>query len=159
MEGVKTLLEEENIISLRTAFVFDNGDIVSFQLMPVWMGSSIPGAIPKPRDFSWTSQDFTWLYRHMRSAVDEEKLMQGYPPIVQQDVKPILFEKPPEFRLLWTDSGHSVALYLNDEPWAFVDEQTHKGYSKGVLLPRKKFFQPVGNQWDEVLFENIFGVK
>lgn len=156
MDGVRTLLEEDNVISLRTAFVFDNGDLVSFQLMPVWMGSSIPGTKPKPYDFSWTSQDFAWLYRHLRSAADEAELMGIYPPIVQQGLTPLVFDKPPEFKLIWTDSGHSVALFLNGEPWAFIDEQTHKGYSKGILKPKKAYLPPSGNLWDQELFEKIF---
>jgi hypothetical protein len=41
MQDTKTLLEEDNVISLRTAFVLDNGNRVSFQLMPVDFGLAL----------------------------------------------------------------------------------------------------------------------
>jgi len=68
------------------------------------------------------------------------------------------FESPPELRLLWADSGNTVALYLNGEPWAFIDEETHKGYSKGVLKPAAPL-PAMGNQWDQELFEKLFITK
>lgn len=160
LDQYKTLLEENNVISLRRAVVIDDGSWVSFQLMPAWLGSSIPGS--RPKGFDWVSQDFARLYRHMRSVVEEAKLMSAF-PCVEQDVKPMRFEKPPEFKLLWADSGNSVALYLNGEPWAFIDEQTHTGYSKGILkapdmTPWRKLKQkPIRPMpWDQELYEKIF---
>jgi hypothetical protein len=150
MNDTKTLLEEDNVISLRTAYVHDDGDVIAFRLLPAWLGSSIPGN--KPKGFDWVSQDSVWLYRHMRSASDEAKLVRGF-PCMQQYVKPMVFENPPEFRLLWTDSGNSVALYINGEPWAFIDEQTHQGYSKGILQSK------YNNAWNQELFEKIFVAK
>jgi hypothetical protein len=154
MNDAKTLLEETNVVSLRTAYIHDDGDVVDFRLMPAWIGSSIPGS--KPKGFDYVLQDCTWLYRHMRPVAEEEKLMRIYPPIVQQDVKPLVFEIPPEFRLIWTDSGDSVVLFFNGEPWAFIDEQTHQGYSKGVFKPKKPYLTAVGNLWNQELFEKIF---
>ena len=75
---------------------------------------------------------------------------------MQQDVKPMAFEKPPEFRLLWTDSGNGVALYLNGEPWAIIDEHTHQGYSKGILKPSTG--SVIQNLWNQELFEKLFKV-
>jgi hypothetical protein len=141
MDDTLTLLEENNVISLRTAFVLDDGDLVSLRLMPVSLDSS--------KDLSWVSLDRTWLYRHKRSDSEELELRLEF-PCVEQDVRPMVFEKPPELRLLWSDSGHSVALYLQGEPWAFIEEETHKGYSKGILKPA------VGNPWDQELFERTF---
>jgi hypothetical protein len=147
----KTLLEEDNIVSLRTAFVLDDGDLVEFRLMPVDLESLTPKERNwwAPKDFDWVSRDCTWLYRHIRSAVEEAKLMSGL-SCVEKNVKPITFEKPPEFKLLWTDSGHSVALFMNGLPWAFIHEETHQGYSKGVLDPSSKKY------WNEELFEKTF---
>jgi len=157
MEDTKTLLAEDNIISLRTAFVLDNGRLVSFCLMPADLEALIPKGRSwwAPKDFEWASQDSAWLYRHMKSAADEEKLMSGF-PCVEKDLKPMVFEKPAEFKLLWTDSGHSVALFLNGEPWAFIHEESHQGYSKGVLKPAAAYLVPVGNLWDQELFEKTF---
>jgi hypothetical protein len=145
MHDTETLLVEDNVISLRTAFVLDNGNRVSFQLMPGWLESSIP----TPKETNQASYDFTWLYRHMRSVSDEKKLMCGF-PCVEQDIKPMVFKKPPGLKLIWTDSGNSVALYLNGEPWAFIEEEKHKGYSKGILKPE------IGNLWNQELFEKTF---
>jgi len=66
------------------------------------------------------------------------------------------FERRPEFKLVWTDSGNGVALYLNGEPWAFTDEETHQGYSKGVFKPELAHLPAVGNLWNQELFEKIF---
>jgi len=64
--------------------------------------------------------------------------------------KEMSFAEPPEFILLWADSGNSVAVLLNGEPWAFVYEEKNHGYSKGILKPEN------GNVWDQELFEKIF---
>jgi hypothetical protein len=61
------------------------------------------------------------------------------------------FSKAPLFKLLWTDSGNGVALYLDGSPWAFIDEATHKGYSKGILKSSSWDFP-----WSQELFENLF---
>ena len=66
-------------------------------------------------------------------------------------VRQMSFEKPPKFKLLWTDSGQSVALYLDGEPWAFIDETSHCGFSKGMLKEGRN-----KRPWDQQLFENIF---
>ena len=79
-----------------------------------------------------------------------------FPPAIEQHIKPLLLAKPPEFKLLWTDSGHSVALYLNGEPWAFIHEATHEGYSKGILKPSVPYLSPAGKLWDQDLFEQTF---
>ncbi len=73
------------------------------------------------------------------------------PPCVAQKVKAISFEGVPKFRLRWTDSGEGVALFLNGEPWAFIDESNHNGYSKGMTN------SIIGNQWNQPLFEKLFG--
>ena len=60
------------------------------------------------------------------------------------------FEKPPELKLIWTDSGNGFALFLNGEPWAYIQEEYHCGFSKGILRPT------IGNPWNQELFEKLF---
>ena len=146
------LLQEDNVISLRTAFVNDDGNLAYFSLMPADLESLIPKGRTwwAPKDFDWVSKDSVWLYRRMRSAADEKKLMRDF-PCVDQDVKPLAFEKPPQFKLRWTDSGNSVALYLNGEPWAFIHEESHHGYSKGIV---KETIEK--HVWNQALFEKTF---
>jgi hypothetical protein len=84
-----TLLRENNVISLRTAMVGDDGNLVGFTLMPADLESLIPkGRKWAPKDFDWVMQDSVWLYRHMRSASEEAKLMRDF-PCVEQDVRPL----------------------------------------------------------------------
>lgn len=154
LDQYRTLLEENNVISLRRAVVIDDGSSVGFHLMPAWLGSSIPGS--KPKGFDWVSQDFAYLYRHVKSLQEEEKLVRSINSW-QQAIRPMRFEKPPIFKLLWADSGNTVALYLNGEPWAFIDEETHKGYSKGILKP-VPHITAIRNGWDQELFEKIFKI-
>lgn len=72
-------------------------------------------------------------------------LLSGY-----RSEREMSFAKPPEFSLHWSDSGNSVAVLLNGEPWAFVCDGKNHGYSKGILKPEYK------NCWDQELFEKIF---
>lgn len=150
MQKAATLLSEENIISLRTAFVLDDGNIAEFRLMPKCLDSSIPG-IHEQKAVEWALRDNAYIYRHRRSPEDENDLIQGF-PCVEQGIRPMVFEKPPEFRLLWADSGESVALYLDGEPWAFIDEKTHEGYSKGIIKPM------TAKPWSQELFKRTFRV-
>jgi hypothetical protein len=162
MNPARTVLVEDNIISLRTAIVFDDGVKVNFRLMPVCLDSAIPTSTGKaPKDYDWVSHDNCYLYRHVRSE-DEEKGAACESPWVDQFVRPVRFENSPKIKLLWADSGNTVALYLDGEPWAFIYEETHTGYSKGVLeasaamrfLGMRSF--PIGKPWDQQLFERIF---
>ena len=151
MASQRTLYVEKNVISLRTAYVADIGTLVGFRLNPADVVSLIPKARKQwaPKDFEWISRDRVWLYRHLMPEVDETKLMNGF-PCVDQGIKPMSFEKPPRLKLIWTDSGNGVALCINGEPWAFIDETSHEGYSKGIINPE------YGNPWSSKLFEKIF---
>ena len=57
-----------------------------------------------------------------------------------------------ELKLLWGESGHSVALYINGDPWAFIHDGEKDGYSKGIVSHK------AGNPWDQKLFEKTFQV-
>jgi len=129
----KILLVQSNVISLRTAFVTDIGNLVEFSLNPADLASKVPKGRKwwAPKDFEWVLDDSVWLYRPLMSIADELKLKKDFPYYVDHGVKPISFELPPKFQLLWADSGHSVALYLNGEPWAFIDEASHQGVQQG----------------------------
>lgn len=150
-KGLKTLLKEQNVTSLRTACVNDDGNIVEFTFFPTDMLSLLPKRKGKlaAKDFEPLSRYWTWLYRHLKPPADEKKLMEGAPRI-EHNLRPMAFERPPAFKLLWADSGNSVALLLDDEPWAFIHEETHRAYSKGILNPQ------FGNPWDEELYRKTF---
>jgi hypothetical protein len=166
---------------LRTAFVKDDGRIVSLILMP-------PQAVsfgPKPK----LTANCVMLYRHKWSRISKFLYLLGkrdtregaaeqfrqeflknrsiskggvfkrwFRQLVYRSFllsfyrgeREMLFSKPPEFSLLWADSGESVAVLLNGEPWAFVYEKSNHGYSKGILKSQN------GNIWDQNLYETIF---
>ena len=140
---METLLVEHNAVSLRSAFVLDDGDLVHLLVLPRWLDSSVP------RSGDYGRSDLTCVYRRKRPLLAEIGLLRGSPPI-QRCIKPMKFDKPPELKLLWADSGHSAALILNGEPWAFIHEQKNHGFSKGVLRPS------LGNSWDQDLFDKTF---
>lgn len=146
------IVRERNPISLRTAFIDDDGNMVDVSLLPADLTMLVPKGRSRwaPRDFDWVTKDSAWMYRHQRTAAEEGKLLRRWPPVIEQDIKPMVFEKPPEVGLVWTDSGNGLAVYLNGEPWSFIDEETHEGYSKGVLTGK------AGRIWDQSLFERIF---
>jgi hypothetical protein len=151
-KGLKTLLKEQNVASSRTACVNDNGNLVEFTLFPKDLLASLHlkriGELTV-KDIQSLSCYWTRLYRRLKPPSEEKKLTEGV-PCLEQDLRPMVFEKPPAFKLLWADSGNSVALLLNDEPWAFIHEETHQGYSKGILKPQ------FGHPWDQELFEKTF---
>jgi hypothetical protein len=144
------LFREDNIISLRTAFITKNEGRVYFGLPPAnWISLDSQGT----SDALAMDRYATWLYRELRSPLEENKLLRAWPQILDQDLKPMCFEKGPEFKLLWTDSGNSVAVCLNGIPWAFVDQETEQAYSKGILN------REAGNLWNQQLFDRIFDEK
>ena len=176
MTDVKTLLQEENPISFRSALVHDDGYTVGFRLMPPCPAT----AVPEPRKYE---SDSAYLYRRRRSIFARMALVprgvmqkqqfsldcafrkkQGFWGWVvsiesrlvsislEQGIRVMAFAHPPDLRLLWGDSGHSVALYLDGQPWAFIHEEKNHGYSKGVLRPSIG----AGNTWDQKLFEQTF---
>jgi hypothetical protein len=140
------LLSQTNRMSLRTALINDDGNLVHLHLNPT-PENLLQFLTTKNSD--WVSKDAVWLYRHLRSAEDEIRLMGDF-PCVDQDIKPLEFQETPQFKLIWADSGNSVALYLNGEPWAFICMETHQGYSKGMLP------SDTGRTWDQELFEKTF---
>lgn len=152
-KGLKTLLKEENVTSSRTACVKDDGNMVEFTLFPADLLASLHrkriGEITAKDIQSLSSRYCTWLYRHLKPPSEELKLMEGA-PCPQHDLRPMVFEKPPAFKLLWADAGNSVAVLLDGKPWAFIHEETRRGYSKGVL--KSQFANP----WDEDLFKKTF---
>jgi hypothetical protein len=150
----KTLIEEHNIISLRTAFIIDVDGSVALQLLPAESSMSTEQNIYKTEYWEWLKAYYAILYQHTPSA--SGMLIRG--------IKQMAFEQPPKLKLLWTDSGNSVAVYLDDEPWAFIDESTQKGYSKGVLNSENKasWWHKTyhGTEtWDQNVFKKTFFPK
>src|SRR5882672_8475808 len=109
-KNLKMLLEESNVISLRTAVIIDDGNLVDFRLMPAWLESSMPRSATKSCE--WVLSNYTYLYRHLRSASEEAALCKRA-ICTEQEVKPIDFVAPPRFALVWADSGNTVGLFLN----------------------------------------------
>jgi hypothetical protein len=148
--GGKVLIEETNIISLRTACVVEVEGCVALQLMPAPSSMAEKQNAYKREFVEWLRSYQTFLYRLMPSASE----------IVDNHIKQLAFEKSPELNLLWTESGNSVAVYLNGEPWAFIDEKTKKAYSKGILNSNVgtpwSFNSRGGTHWDQQVFEGTF---
>jgi hypothetical protein len=142
MADTKALLIEDNVISLRTAMVLDHGELISFRLLPrEW---------DDPNDSSFVTKDQVWLYRHDRtdSEIDSSRDELFF---IRKYVRNIAFPETPKFTLVWTDSGNGVAVLVDGQPWALIDESTRQGYSKGILEPSY-----VGNPWNQELFEQTF---
>jgi hypothetical protein len=146
----KILIEEHNIISLRTACVLDLDGFVALQLLPAESSMPTRPKVYKAEFIEWLRCYQIFMYEY-------------YPSVSTIPIKhgrELAFEMPPELKLIWTDSGNSVAVYLNGEPWAFIDEHTQKAYSKGICASR--LGSPwdskvkVGNPWNQEAFEKTF---
>ncbi|BCU77820.1 hypothetical protein llg_25350 [Luteolibacter sp. LG18] len=53
--------------------------------------------------------------------------------------------------LLFSQDGHSVAVILRGEPWAYISHTENRGYSKGLSLDG-----PFGHPWDQEEFDRLF---
>ena len=176
-ETTRVICREENLVSFRVALIMDDGYILSFFLLPR-PASSIPNSgddlrsahtflyrrkrsvfarICGPR-LGAVSRDLLRLSLSCNANKGLRKWLGyfGYRAILtsqEKDIRPVTFDKTPEFKLLWSDSGNSVALYLNGEPWAFIRQDNDEGYSKGVLRPT------IGKPWNQELFEKTFNTS
>lgn len=138
-----TLIRSENIISLRTAIAIDDGNFASFLIIP----NDLKNSFSTNQNINNFQQ--TWLFRHKRSFWKEIKIKYGFFP-VERNVKKLALREFPRLSLLWAESGQSVALFLNEEPWAFFRDGEKQGYSKGILS------STIGSLWNQQLFEKIF---
>ena len=141
--GDDTWLIEDNCISLRTAVVCDEGDLVYFKLLPASGDTALEGAV------NYLKWDSTWLYRRKMSFFEELRIKTDRFGI-KRKIRPMSFAKRPELKLEWSDCGQSVALYLNGEAWAFIHRDRNQGYSKGIICPS------LPNPWRQDLFEKTF---
>ena len=176
MNATNQVLREENPISLCSAFVLDDGYEVTFGMRP---RNLFPAFRGDPDGGRWKSanlyrrrrsflsrmtlaprganqeQSFAWSrsYRKKGTLISwfGRLAYRRFLISLEKDLKAMEFTQPPEMRLLWTDPGDSVALFLEGQPWAFFHRDKNDGYSKGVLRPGR------GNTWDEGLFQETFG--
>lgn len=150
----RVFVEEGNVISLRRAYVMEVDGVVSLSLS---MEESSFAQQPKVHTSEYQDRLKThsaYMYQYART--DSQMPIWG--------LRFFKFEVPPKFKLLWTDSGNSVAVYLNDEPWAFVDEYTQKSYSKGIMSDHEMnpWYRDyvktakVGDPWNQKQFETTF---
>jgi hypothetical protein len=141
MKMPQIILRGENVISLATAAILDDGSSVCLQLLPSGTESSVPGIDPAVI----ASSNLAWLYRH-RDFGEEELGFLSF----QRHLRFMHSHPIPYLTLIWSESGESVAATVNNEPWGFIDGSTSKGYSKGIIDPL------FGNQWHQRLFDKLF---
>lgn len=168
MANDKTLLLKDNASISKTAIISDDGYLVCLALLS--------NEVDKVKSKLVKSPVLTFLYRHERSAINKilgtglggsanrllklgrlrsknktgETAFRKYLISRDKDYKSLEFREPPAFELLWSKAESSVAVLINGEPWAFIDDETGAGYSKGILNPK------IGKQWVQELFEKIF---
>ena len=171
----KILLEEENPVSLQKALVIDDGYFLSLVLCPP-QESSIPIAAANHRYVSvvlcrgkrafWTVGLLLPLGSHQKQLLKAaESLPFRWPPTRtigylccrigllrdEKYVRSMVFVHPPAFKLLWAIPEKHIALLLNGEPWAIINDRSGISYSKGLL--RSKW---ASNIWDQQLYEQVF---
>ena len=137
-----TLFEETNIISLRTAFVIDVDGFVDLQLLPIKFPTRDTGLDVRKREYlEWYEQFYVKMYQHQNAKLEYDF-----------GLKKLAFLDAPKMKAVWDGSGNSVAVCMNDEPWAFIDHKSSRGYSKGIIESK----YGLGKPWDQKLFEEIF---
>jgi hypothetical protein len=57
-------------------------------------------------------------------------------------------------RLQFSPDGHSVAVFIRDQPWAFIACGERRGYSKCISTAG-----PFGHPWGQRLFDDLFPVN
>lgn len=163
MNATKTILCQENPISLCSAFVLDDGYVVSFGLSDRDHGKWKGTYLYRRRRTLLARMTLTPLGEHQEKVFrfsSSHRIFWGWVGhfayrrflvALEKDIKVMQFSHQPKMELLGSDPGDSVALLLEGQPWAFIHRDKNHGYSKGVL--RAGF----GNIWDEDLFEQTFG--
>lgn len=172
---VISLLHAQNPISLRTAIVQDDGRSIYLVLLLPQSSMAAHSTSGKCRSIMLYRHKTTF-FKELLYVLGRGPTHDGLPEpsadtnaskgkvrkwvrqifyrkfIVGQrrEIKAMSFENPPDLKLLWDETGRSVAVFLNREPWAFIHENRNHGYSKGNLKPG------YGNTWDQELFEKTF---
>jgi hypothetical protein len=173
----KRLIRETNPISSRTAFLGDDGYFVWLAFLPHSRPSFPPVGTVELSDrllaVKSRLSERTILYRRPTSPLDWARSTlrgenphsiahipnaprQDEPELVEamakvaESIRPLSAPENLAIKLIWSQSGESVAAVLNGEPWAFIDGGTQLAYSKGVLGTA------FGKPWDEALFKNVF---
>jgi hypothetical protein len=52
---------------------------------------------------------------------------------------------------VFSPDGHSVAVFIRGEPWAFIARDERRGYSKSISA-----VGPFGQHWSQQLFDDLF---
>ena len=138
----RIIFSEENIVSLRTAIVLEDDDIISLFLTPP------PHRLAASGTRNYARHDYVWLYRRKQSFFAE--VLIHLRRSVKRNIKAKSFAKIPRMGFKWSDSGDSVAIFFDGIPWAFINENKDRGFSKGVLK------SAVVNPWNQELFETLF---
>ena len=125
LSAVKSRLSERTILYRRPSPPFD------------WARSTLRGENPHS-------------IAHVPNAApcDEPELVESMAKLAES-IKALSASQDTAIKLIWSDSGESVAAVLNGEPWALIDGNTGQAYSKGVL---GTYF---GNPWDEEVFRKV----
>jgi hypothetical protein len=141
----KLSIYEDNVVSLRTVYFFDDGVLGSLVLLP---------PDPDCRPDGHLHSDVCWVYKRHRSLIDRMKgcYEKHKSASILQQLKPLKIRINPQISFLWSDSGHSVAVVVDGEPMGFIVEDKFCGYSKAIETPG------IGNTWDEELFRKTFKV-
>ena len=150
----KVFAEEHNVISLRIAYVMEVDGVVGLSLSQAKLPYMQDPKTSKIELEHWLNACHVHMYQRAPSG---SKM-----PI--WGLRHLTFDVPPQFKLVWADSGNSVAVCLNGEPWAFIDEHTQAAYSKGVLKDAEMnpWYRDyvkaakVGNPWNQETFEKTF---
>ena len=137
-------IEDENVISLRTAAFDDDGIIGVLHLCP---------RSEKTRDDSHLYKSFCWVYKRRSKLVF--KLSRQYRnhklKHIFSQLREMAIPLSPDIRFLWSEDGMSVAVLIDGEPLGCFIETKFHGYSKSVLPG-----SALGNAWDEELFKTVF---
>lgn len=136
---------EENIISLRTAYFWDDGVMGTLVLLPPvsdrWAEGQIHG-------------DVCWVYKRRRPLLSRLKgcYRRHESASVLREMKAGTVSEYPEIEFKWADTGHSVAVLVDGVALGFIAESRANSCSKAFVK------QGNSNHWDEELFQRTFGV-
>jgi hypothetical protein len=130
-------LTSENAISLRTAIFRDDGRIGHLLLAPRISGDE--------SKVCWVFRRRQSLFRRLHHLLTSYELAK-----LEYCIRAEAVPLKPRLEFVWSDTGLSVAVIVEEVPWAFIHETARKGYSKSV----KKSI--LGNPWDEALYRDTF---
>jgi len=134
----KRFITSSNVVSLYTAGFQDDGYIAHLFFLPRSLGDKTK---------------LCWVYRRRLPFWQQirKSFFDSSSKVIVDQLRADSISESPRIDFLWSDDGLSVAVHVDNQPWAFIHDNFNNGFSKSI-----RNNSSVGNRWDEELYRKTF---